>query len=137
MSGPALVRHLDESALHERAERSTLREPTIAALAKDHLPSVVEERVVLVWRQLDHDRGMAMVHPFVKDGLANAVVRPYYVEVAEKKHRKTKAERKEDMIKVMVTSEQKRSFMDAAERAGLDLSNWLRSLAIREARGGG
>ena len=80
---------------------------------------------------------MAMVHPLVKDGLANAVVRPYYVEVAEKKRRKTKAERKEDMIKVMVTSEQKRSFMDAAERAGLDLSNWLRSLAIREARGGG
>lgn len=41
------------------------------------------------------------------------------------------------MIKVMVTSEQKRVFTEAAERAGLDLSNWLRSIALREAKGSG
>lgn len=43
------------------------------------------------------------------------------------------------MIKVMVTSEQKRLFTEAATAAGLDLSNWLRTIALREAKvsGGG
>lgn len=78
---------------------------------------------------------MVMVRVSVKDGLDVTITGPYLYVVAEKKRRKTKAERKEDMIKVMVTSEQKRLFTDAATAAGLDLSNWLRSLAIREAKG--
>ena len=80
---------------------------------------------------------MVMVRARVKDGLDDSVVRPYYADTMaaeRKKRRKTQAERKEDMIKVMVTSAQKRLFTEAAKGAGLDLSNWLRSIAIREAK---
>lgn len=82
---------------------------------------------------------MTIVRPFVKHGLDGTVIRPYVTRVASKKRRKTQAERKEDMIKVMVTSEQKRLFTEAATAAGLDLSNWLRTIALREAKvsGGG
>jgi len=80
---------------------------------------------------------MAMVRPGVKDGLDDYIVRPYYTGVAGKKRRKTQAERKEDVIKIMVTAEQKRLFTDTANAAGLDVSNWLRTLAIREAKGSG
>jgi hypothetical protein len=80
---------------------------------------------------------MTIVRPFVKHGLDETVTGPYCQDVAAKKRRKTQAERKEDMIKVMVTSEQKRLFTDAATAAGLDLSNWLRTIALREAKGSG
>lgn len=80
---------------------------------------------------------MTIVGPSVKHGLDGTVIRPYVPNVAAKKRRKSQADRKEDMIKVMVTSEQKRVFTEAAERAGLDLSNWLRSIALREAKGSG
>jgi len=49
------------------------------------------------------------------------------------KRRKPKAERKEETIRLRVTPEQKRTLMDAARAAGLELSAWLRSLALREA----
>lgn len=49
--------------------------------------------------------------------------------------RKAKAERKEEVIKFMVTSEQKRVFAEAAAAAGLDLSGWFRWLATREISG--
>ena len=47
--------------------------------------------------------------------------------------RKPKSERKEDAILVRVTADQKATLQDAASRAGLDLSSWLRSLGLREA----
>lgn len=49
------------------------------------------------------------------------------------KHRKTKAQRKEELIRVRVTSEQKKTLAEAATTAGLDISAWLRSIALREA----
>lgn len=49
------------------------------------------------------------------------------------KRRKVKAQRKEDVIRLRVTSEQKRTLVEAAERAGLDVSAWLRSIGLREA----
>ena len=50
-----------------------------------------------------------------------------------KRRVKTKAQRKEEMLRIRVTSEQKKAFMEAAARAGLDLSAWLRVVALRAA----
>jgi uncharacterized protein (DUF1778 family) len=47
--------------------------------------------------------------------------------------RKPKALRKEESIRIRVSAEQKRTLTTAAERAGLDVSSWLRTLGIREA----
>jgi len=47
------------------------------------------------------------------------------------KRRKPKALRKEDMIRIRVTAEQKRVLAEAAEQAGLDVSTWLRVLGLR------
>jgi uncharacterized protein (DUF1778 family) len=49
------------------------------------------------------------------------------------KRRKTARARKDAAIRLRLTIEQKEAFEAAARRAGLDLSNWLRSIAIREA----
>ena len=49
------------------------------------------------------------------------------------KRRKPKAQRKEDSIRIRVTQEQKRTLTAAAERAGLDVSSWLRTVGLREA----
>jgi uncharacterized protein (DUF1778 family) len=49
------------------------------------------------------------------------------------KRRKPKALRKDDMIRIRVTADQKRVLAEAAERAGLDVSAWLRVLGLREA----
>jgi len=51
-----------------------------------------------------------------------------------KKRRKSERERKEDMIVVRVTADQKQLFVEAADAAGLDVSSWLRSLGVREAK---
>jgi len=40
---------------------------------------------------------------------------------------------KDDVIRMRVTREQKRALTEAADRAGLELSAWLRQLALREA----
>ena len=48
--------------------------------------------------------------------------------------RKTKAERKEEMVRLRVTVDQKRTMVAAAERAGIELSAWLRLIGLREAR---
>jgi uncharacterized protein (DUF1778 family) len=46
------------------------------------------------------------------------------------KRRKAKAERKDDEIRLRVTTEEKAAFNDAAKKAGHDgLSAWLRWLA--------
>lgn len=54
--------------------------------------------------------------------------------MVQPKHRKPRATRKESDIRIRVTDEQKRAFEAAALAAGLDVSNWLRSLATREVR---
>ena len=50
------------------------------------------------------------------------------------KRRKAKNLRKEDSIRIRVSEEQKRVLSEAAERAGLDVSSWLRNLGMRAAR---
>jgi hypothetical protein len=47
--------------------------------------------------------------------------------------RKPKAERKEIMLRFRVTSAQKQLFEVAARNTGLDVSAWLRLVAVREA----
>ena len=49
------------------------------------------------------------------------------------KRRKVKAERKEATILIRLTDEQKEKLTAAAKKAGLDLSGWVRSVALREA----
>jgi uncharacterized protein (DUF1778 family) len=49
------------------------------------------------------------------------------------KRRKPKAQRKEATIQIRLTVEQKRSLVDAAEKAGLDVSSWLRTLGLQAA----
>lgn len=52
--------------------------------------------------------------------------------MASKKKKATKP-LKGDVIRMRVTSEQKAAIMAAAERDGLELSQWLRQLALRAA----
>jgi uncharacterized protein (DUF1778 family) len=40
---------------------------------------------------------------------------------------------KDDVVRMRVTAEQKRAMASAAEREGLELSAWLRQLALRAA----
>jgi hypothetical protein len=47
---------------------------------------------------------------------------------------KPDAERKDTLIRILVTADQKRAFTAAAERSGLDVSSWLRSLGVERAR---
>jgi uncharacterized protein (DUF1778 family) len=49
------------------------------------------------------------------------------------KRRKPKTQRKEESIRIRVSAQQKRALIAAAERAGLDVSSWLRTLGLREA----
>jgi hypothetical protein len=51
------------------------------------------------------------------------------------KSKKTKPEKpvKDDVIRMRVTSEQKSAIVSAAERDGLEVSAWLRQLALRAA----
>jgi hypothetical protein len=50
------------------------------------------------------------------------------------KRRPRKAVLKDQNILIRVTAEQKRALVAAAERAGLELSSWLRALGLREAQ---
>lgn len=49
------------------------------------------------------------------------------------KHRKPKAERKEEQIRVLVTPAQKRELVEAAARSGQGVATWLRATGLREA----
>jgi uncharacterized protein (DUF1778 family) len=40
---------------------------------------------------------------------------------------------KDDLVRMRVSAEQKQALAEAAERAGLELSAWLRQLALRAA----
>jgi hypothetical protein len=46
---------------------------------------------------------------------------------------KIKRQRKDDVIRLRVTGEQKRTLVQAAQAANLELSAWLRSVGLREA----
>jgi len=48
--------------------------------------------------------------------------------------KKAKTDRKVVMLRIRVTADQKRLFEATAQNAGLDLSGWMRTIAIREAR---
>jgi uncharacterized protein (DUF1778 family) len=50
-------------------------------------------------------------------------------------HRKPKNQRKGELLRIRLTVEQKRLFTEAANEVGLDLSAWLRTVALREAKG--
>ena len=50
-----------------------------------------------------------------------------------KKRRKPTGDLKEASVRVRLTEEQKVLFAEAAKKAGLDVSGWLRMIAIREA----
>ena len=49
------------------------------------------------------------------------------------KRRKPKGERKEESVRIRLTDEQKETLTKAATKAGLDVSEWIRSIALREA----
>lgn len=47
--------------------------------------------------------------------------------------KRRKETRKEDSIRIRVTTEQKQKLVDAAERAGLGVSSWMLTVSLREA----
>jgi len=49
------------------------------------------------------------------------------------KRRKAKAARKENQIRIRLTHQQKEKLVRAAERAGLDVSSWLRTIGLQAA----
>lgn len=51
-----------------------------------------------------------------------------------KERRKDASDRKEDQIRIRVTTEQKTILTEAATKAGLGVSGWLLSVGLREAR---
>lgn len=61
---------------------------------------------------------------------------PKVPKKAEKTGRpeKSKEDRKDDVIRVRVTADQKALLTAAATRAGSDVSTWLRMVGIREAQ---
>jgi uncharacterized protein (DUF1778 family) len=50
------------------------------------------------------------------------------------KRRKSKAQRKEELVRIRLTEDQKRMFVNSATAAGLDVSSWLRALGIQAVR---
>ncbi|HZL17175.1 MAG TPA: DUF1778 domain-containing protein [Polyangia bacterium] len=48
--------------------------------------------------------------------------------------KKQKAERKDQVVQVRVTDEQKKLLETAADAAGADLSTWIRMVALEKAR---
>lgn len=51
------------------------------------------------------------------------------------KRRKPKSARKDSQIRIRVTQHQKEILLGAAERAGLDVSGWLRAVGLQAAEG--
>jgi len=54
--------------------------------------------------------------------------------MATVKRRKPKAQRKEAIVNVRMTDEQKATLTEAASRVGLGVSSWLLTLGLREAK---
>jgi uncharacterized protein (DUF1778 family) len=53
--------------------------------------------------------------------------------MAQSKKKAPEKPKKDDVIRMRVSAEQKEAIVAAAERDGLELSQWLRRLALREA----
>jgi len=53
--------------------------------------------------------------------------------VKQKKRRAAEKRLKDDVVRMRISAEQKQALMDAAAREGLELSAWLRQLALRAA----
>jgi hypothetical protein len=51
--------------------------------------------------------------------------------------RKSDDERREEIMKVLGTADERTAFQAAADAAGMSLSTWLRHVAIRAARNSG
>ena len=49
------------------------------------------------------------------------------------KRRKALRELKQDLIQIRVTAEQRQRLKEAADRAGLDLSSWMRMVGLKAA----
>ncbi len=62
------------------------------------------------------------------------VARPARKEPDAKVRRKPDVSRKESSIRLRCTDEQKRILTAAADREGLDVSSWLRTLGMARAR---
>lgn len=61
-------------------------------------------------------------------------LRVRYSDMPPRYRRKLKAQRKASMIYIRVTDDQKRLFENTATKLGLDVSSWVRSFLIREAK---
>jgi uncharacterized protein (DUF1778 family) len=48
--------------------------------------------------------------------------------------RKPDDERKESLVRIRLTADQKELLTEAAAKVGLDLSGWLRFIALKEAK---
>ena len=53
--------------------------------------------------------------------------------VAKRKAARRPKVRKDEILRVRISAEQKQALIAAAEREGLELSTWLRQLALRAA----
>jgi len=51
------------------------------------------------------------------------------------KRRKALRDLKQDLIQIRVTAEQRQTLKQAADRAGLDLSSWMRMVGLKAASG--
>lgn len=61
----------------------------------------------------------------------------HHARVAKKPaRRKPDGERREELIKVLVTPDEKASLQTAADAAGMSLSTWLRHVGIKAAKSG-
>jgi uncharacterized protein (DUF1778 family) len=51
--------------------------------------------------------------------------------------KKGKADRKDKIVQIRLTDEQRKTLQAAADRAGADLSTWMRMVALEQARRSG
>lgn len=51
---------------------------------------------------------------------------------AEKKRRKPASQRREIILKVLITAAEERKFIKAAQASGLPISAWVRQAALKE-----
>ena len=84
------------------------------------------------WRGLRGRPGAGRIHLSAADARNQSVLGPF-ATMATIKRRKPKSDRKESGVLVRLTDEQKTTLTQAADAAGLGLSAWMRSLALREA----
>ena len=76
---------------------------------------------------------MATIGPVVTPKRKRAAPAAPKEDPPPKLRRKDEADRKEEVIKIRVTTEQKTTLTEAASQDGLDVSSWLRSLGLKAA----